>query len=411
MRVLAAGVAAAALFAAPAHAAEPYDFDADGQQELVVGIGGTAFMVLRTDERGLVAARGSLPLARRAVSGDFDGDGRADLAALGGSSDIAVYHGSADGLAEDRSVTMDEGTGTVVTELATGDMDRDGFADLVVAERRDVETVTVAWGGPDGLAASRTTVAASEAEQLELGDLDRDGAPELVYVRYDIRYTRVGVCRGDGRELRTCSETRHRGAIEDLAIADVTGGPAHEVVAGSTSASGGRVVVFRVRAGRLKRALSFDKSTKGVPGRARRGHAFGRALAAGDFDGDGKADLAIGDPFAAGGEGSVTIVHGARSGIAPRGNRRILAPDIAEPHDHVRRERFGADLALLDHDGNGTLDLDVAATDGRGEPGPRASVYYGNRRSFRGTRAETFGPDDLGIAPLTNERPEIWFGE
>ncbi len=92
--------------------------------------------------------------------------------------------------------------------------------------------------------------------------------------------------------------------------------------------------------------------------------AFGSALAAGDFDGDGLADLAVGHPFddwSANGHGNVTIVMGHLSGIAASGRHRLLATGWEGiPGDSTQvLQDSGRSLATGDFDGDGFADLAI----------------------------------------------------
>ena len=87
---------------------------------------------------------------------------------------------------------------------------------------------------------------------------------------------------------------------------------------------------------------------------------FGAALASGDFDADGRADVAVGAP-GDDGAGSVTVLYGDASGLTSSGSQRFAqgaggVPGIAIPGDD-----FGAALAAGDFGGAGGADLAIGA--------------------------------------------------
>jgi hypothetical protein len=104
----------------------------------------------------------------------------------------------------------------------------------------------------------------------------------------------------------------------------------------------------------------IDQDTDGVPGENFAEDRFGEALAAGDFDGDGYDDLAVGAPGDLGGNrGVVTVVLGGAGGLLPYEGYRIYQgwdgiPDVMESGDE-----FGAALTTGDWNGDGKDDLAI----------------------------------------------------
>lgn len=101
---------------------------------------------------------------------------------------------------------------------------------------------------------------------------------------------------------------------------------------------------------------------QGLQGPAAAGDMAGAALASGDFNGDGCADLAVGAPgddTAAAETGIVNVVLGAASGTPLIGPDLVLGDTVAGTPGE--RDRFGTALAAGDFDCDGVDDLAIGA--------------------------------------------------
>lgn len=189
------------------------------------------------------------------------------------------------------------------------------------------------------------------------------------------------------------------------------GAPGESVIA---TKGAGAVMVIYGSARRLARASSqfFTQQSFGIEDDPEEGDGFGAALVAGDFDGDGFDDLAIGAPHEDLGTvadaGSVTVIYGSDHGLQPSGDpalhtlaqvftqNRSGVEDTAEPGDF-----FGATLATADLGRGGQEDLvigapleDVGATTNAGA----VHVIYGSEDGLQPVDDQQWTQASRGIA-------------
>jgi hypothetical protein len=150
------------------------------------------------------------------------------------------------------------------------------------------------------------------------------------------------------------------GDFNDDGFADLAVGVADSspTIGGATIA--GAVHVYYGSPGGLTSVgeQQFDQDTPGIPGESEVQDLFGRALAVGDFNLDGFADLAIGIPREDVSTGAVVVLFGSSDGLRTSGSRLFtqanLPPGSAQEPDSS--ENFGEALASA---ANGELAIGV----------------------------------------------------
>jgi FG-GAP repeat protein len=139
---------------------------------------------------------------------------------------------------------------------------------------------------------------------------------------------------------------------------------------GETSGSikhAGAITVLRGALAGLTATASqyFSENTSGVPGAAETNDWFGSSLAVGDFNGDGYADAAIGDPsegLSAGSlAGALVIINGSQNGLTATGSTSWSQDSSGIPGGVEARDMFGFALSALSVTKDACVDLVVGA--------------------------------------------------
>ncbi|SCG55975.1 FG-GAP repeat protein [Micromonospora halophytica] len=148
---------------------------------------------------------------------------------------------------------------------------------------------------------------------------------------------------------------------DDLAIGNMD-----EVDPGNKAHAGGVWVIPGSSVGLLVGAAKhFNQSSAGVPGASENYDWFGASLAAGDINGDGREDLAIGAYGEAIGTktaaGSVTVLYGGSTGLTTTGAQYLQQDQAGVPGAAERDDYFGYSLAIGNVDNNRYKDLVIGA--------------------------------------------------
>lgn len=318
------------------------DFDGDGARDLAVtGWSGTledhavliysgpgAGSFTSVDADIAVYAEGSEVSPECLVSGDFDGDGVADLAvgALGDYDDRGAYvwRGPLTGSTVSTGSAWLSTDGQSISEaMAAGDLDGDGVDELITTVRGGVpstgdtdEVVLVYAGGTGGsLVAATDTLArlvdvpdptSSIGSSLTTGDLDGDGLADLVMgaLGSDVGGSQAGAVyvafspvTGDvdasaaGAAVYSVESSGHFG-IAVAASDDITGDGRADLLVGAWLADNhGTATIIP---GPFTASTDITDASATLTGEAWSDMAGWAVAYPGDVDGDGVSDLLVG---------------------------------------------------------------------------------------------------------------------
>jgi hypothetical protein len=148
----------------------------------------------------------------------------------------------------------------------------------------------------------------------------------------------------------------------------------------------------------------FTQDSPGVPGGSEPGDGFGDALAVGDFDGDGFADLAVGVIFEDLGAivdaGAVNVLYGTVSGLTGTGSQLFTQNSPGVGSSAEGEDDFGWTIAAGDFDGDGFADLAVGVWHenvGAAANGGAVNVLYGTAAGLSGTGSQLFTQNSPGV--------------
>jgi hypothetical protein len=310
------------------------DFNGDGKADLAVANnGGANVSILLGYGNGAFQTAvnytvGSFPAS--VAIGDFNADGKLDLAVANngpGANNVSVLLGKGDGTFQP---AVNYAAGSLPLSVAVADINEDGMADLVVANDSS-NNVSVLLGNGDGTFQAPANHAVGTAPSfVAVGDFDNNGIPDLVTANFGSGANSVSVLAGigGGSFQPAVSYAAGAGPIsiavgdfnsdgnQDLAVANLSGANVSVLLGGGT--------------GGFNPPVNYTVGTNP------------HSVAVGDFNGDGKLDLATADQG-----GNVSVLFGNGNGTF-------------QPVVNQAAGTTPQGVAVGDFNGDGIADLAVA---------------------------------------------------
>lgn len=394
------------------------DFDLDGRVDLANNASeDTSLHLLRNVSTGvftdIAVALPSGMTGQSVITGDFDADGRPDLVTRSGSPNSVTLHfgrtsGGSPTFSSQTAYGLETGTQGVEwsTSLSAYDINEDGACDLAGFQGT---TLRVAFAETTATGLSVRTDRPSFAHGGAIGDFDSSFGVDLLQVRAPFLFTCISsFLTADPRVISTATGGTLVDAVvlldvdSDGDLDAVTDSPSDDALIvrrndGSTISTTDEVLIS-APAG-IVALLTIDHDDDGdldiVAWTTTTAHVFrndgasgfaawtsaasvsgnGQATA-GDFDGDGFADLALATTS------NIVIARGSTTGYS-------TTSSFPTSLQYVR----GIDTADVDHDG----DLDLVTIENASATGTSSLVMYAGD----GAGSFTLGPaTSIGVGPL-----------
>lgn len=283
---------------------------------------------------------GSFPFS--VVVADFNGDGKTDLAVANAASDnVSILLGNGNGTfaaAANYSLILSSAF------VAVGDFNDDGKADLTVSS---INVSILLGNGNGAFAEALNYYVVGESVSITAGDFNGDGKADLAVA--NVNRGNVSILLGNGNGTFTFTETVRygmEGGSVSIAVGDFNGdGKADLAIPGSNNIS----ILLGNGNGTFATAVNYGAGS------------FPYSVAVGDFNGDGKADLAVANAgsnnisiLLGNGDGTfaAALSYGAGNGFDNGGTSIAVGDFNLDGKTDVAVVKYNRDISLITSYGN-----------------------------------------------------------
>jgi hypothetical protein len=363
-----------------------------GSSSLRAGVSSLAAAYLNSSYTALEPDANEADYNQYMVSGDFNGDGKPDLAILVGGG----YGGSCIGSGVCPAsvlVLLNNGNGIYTTVsspitltggdfqgIVVGDFNRDGKTDLAISEIN--QGIFVLLGNGDGTFTKKPAIQVGTLPTyIAAGDFNLDGKLDLAVINFGERQVIILLGNGDGT-FSTGATLQLSGTGEEwmMAVADMNGDGLQDLVICQPDEVS---LLLGNGDGTFRKATSILTP-----------QIYSNTLAVADFNNDGKPDLAVGKE-----DGSVLLLLGNGDGTFKQGDTITLSGNLAAVSVADFNQDGNVDLAVLSANGssstNGSFQILLGNGDGTFTSGPRSPATKGDAFSITATDLNGDGVPDL----------------
>jgi hypothetical protein len=275
---------------APTNSLVAGDFNGDGKLDLAVSTGATLSILLGNGDGTFNVSTFSTTaqFVGTLVAGDFNNDGKLDLAFPDPYNNLLhLLLGNGDGTFTEVSTTR---VGTTPIWAVAGDFNRDGKLDLAVVNQAG-NNVTVLLGNGDGSFLRKSTVkVGAEPNAVTVADFNGDGKLDLAVVNSGSNNISMLLGAGDGTfKLKSSPSTGN--TPYGIVASDFNGDGIVDLAV--TNTCGNATSCDPLKFGSVSILLGAGDGTFVPSSKVLTDYHKPLGIAAGDFQGNGKSDLVV----------------------------------------------------------------------------------------------------------------------